>query len=91
MFESDLYFGVSQWFRMLDAGLSNCRPRFNPRLISVGFMVDVAELQQVYVLVLRFFFPDSIDPSMLLIHSSLTNPVKSQELTASLNNTHSKF
>lgn len=73
-----------------DAGLSNWRPRFTPRLMSVGFMVAAVSLQRVSHRVLCFF-PVSIQPSMLHFHSFITEPVQSQQIKSSLNNKQSKF
>jgi hypothetical protein len=36
------------WLRQLVAGISLCRPRFMPRSIHVGFVVDKVALGQVF-------------------------------------------
>jgi hypothetical protein len=42
------------WLRRLVAGLSPRRPRFDPRPVHLGFVVDKVALGQVFSLVLLF-------------------------------------
>ena len=52
------------WLRRLVAGLPPRRPRFDPGLVYVGFVVDKVALGQVFPRVLRFS-PVNIIPPVL--------------------------
>jgi hypothetical protein len=52
------------WLRRFLAGLSPLRPRFEPDLVHVRFVVDKAALRQVLLRILRFS-PVSVIPPWL--------------------------
>jgi len=57
------------WLRQLVAGLWLWRPRFVPRSVHAGLVMDKVALHQVFLLVLRFS-PVSIIPPGLHTHIS---------------------
>jgi len=53
-------------------GLSSLRPRFDPRLVNVGCVVDKEALRKVFLKVLSFALPVSFHQCSTFIHSSVT-------------------
>jgi hypothetical protein len=79
------------WFsRRLVAGLSPRKPRFSPKLAQVRFAVEEVQRDRFFSNCFDFSLSASFNRYPTLIHSRVTDAKLSQQLTASLNDTHKR-
>lgn len=75
------------WLRWLVAGFSPRRPGFDSRPVRVGFGMGEMVLGRIFLPTLLFFLLVSFHQCSVLIPSSTTDAVYSQQLTVPFNNT----